>query len=336
MNLVQTTNLSQLPLSWARTNTAVPTFNTVNLPLTSAEWIPLAEIPHDTSFEQLYQEHLRPLTNGVILQSVNVGLRDYLLQQGWYAAAMGAEAILDLPWRGKRSVRELARRGRRHGTIQEVENSHRNQAKLAKLMRRSPSRQGIQLKYTERPDFDDSTRLFVFATAEQQWLGAITISTNAASSAHTELLIRHQDAPTGIMEALITAITQQLADEGFIQLSLGNVPPLPTAENDALFAQHRHPNDLWRRSQWMFKLGQRFNFAYSAKGLRRFKNKFSPRWEPLYLVASTRISWRMIAGLVQATGYLRLVQNSLSKLWPTLPTIQWRRPSTEVVALSKA
>ena len=323
MNSMQTKTLFELPLSWARTDTAVSTLKPVNLPLTSTQWVPLAEIPHDTSFEQLYQTHLRPMTNGVILQSVNVGLRNYLLQQGWHAAAMGSEAILDLPWRGKRSVRELARRGRRHGIVQEVENNYSNKGKLAQLIHRSPSRQGAQLKYTERPNFDESTRLFVFETAEKQWLGAITISTNTATSAHTELLIRHKEAPTGIMEALITAITQQLTSEGFMQLSLGNVPILPTAENKALFAQHRHPNELWLWSQLMLKFGQGLNFAYNAAGLWHFKNKFSPRWEPLYLVASKRISWRMIMGLVQATGYLKLVQSSLSNLLPPLPKINW-------------
>ena len=317
------TNLFQLPLSWARTNTAAPKFNPVKLPLTSVQWVPLAEIPHGFSFEKLYQEYLQPKSNGFILQSVNVTTRDFLLQRGWQAAAMGTEAILDLPWKGKRSVRELARRGRRHGSIQEVENNRSNQVKLAQLKRYSPSRQGVQLKYTERPNFDRSTRLFVFETIEHKWLGAVSISSNTATAAHTELLLRHQEAPIGIMEALITFIAQQLTDEGFTQLSLGNVPVLPTEENTALFAQHRHPNELWLRSQLIFKLGQRFNFVYNAEGLWQFKNKFSPRWEPTYLVSSTRISWLVIAGLMQATGYLKLVQSSLSKLWPTFPKIKW-------------
>ena len=107
------TSLSNLPLSWARTQADIPIFDTVNLPLTSVQWIPLAEVPHNLPFEELYQSYLHPHSNGVVLQSINVALRDYLIGQGWQAAALGAEAILDLPWRGKRSVRELARRGRR-------------------------------------------------------------------------------------------------------------------------------------------------------------------------------------------------------------------------------
>jgi hypothetical protein len=110
-----TDSVTHLPLSWARTNIADPVFNVVRLPYTSPGWIPTAEIPHHYSFEQVYREHLRPLADGFVLQSCGLPLRDYLIGQGCQVAAMGAEAVLDLPWRGKRSVRELSRRGRRHG-----------------------------------------------------------------------------------------------------------------------------------------------------------------------------------------------------------------------------
>ncbi|MEM7346458.1 MAG: phosphatidylglycerol lysyltransferase domain-containing protein, partial [Chloroflexota bacterium] len=263
------------------------------------------------------------LPQGFVLQSCNVALRDYLIEQGCQAAPMGAEAILDLPWRGKRSVRELARRGRRHGTIREVKFSRGNQNKLAQLMRQSPSRQGTQLKHTERSAFDETTRCFVFETAEQKWVGAITLSTVATNYAHTELLLRHKDAPVGIMEALVTAITQQLEKEGVEHLSLGNVTPLPIEENEKIFAAHRHPKELWERSQMMFRLGRAFNFAYNADGLWKFKNKFSPRWEPLYLCASPRLSWITVAGLMQAMGYNDLVWEQLLQAWPiSIPTLQ--------------
>ncbi|MEM9775766.1 MAG: phosphatidylglycerol lysyltransferase domain-containing protein [Chloroflexota bacterium] len=273
-------------------------------------------------------------SGGIILQSVNVSLRNYLIQQGWQAAAMGAEAILDLPWRGKRSVRELARRGRRHGSVQEVENTCTNQAKLAQLIEQSPSRQGVQLKHIERPDFNDSTRLFVFESADQQWLGGVTISVNTASSAHTELLIRHQDAPVGVMEALTTAIAQQLTCDGFTQLSLGNVLLVDTLENKSLFAQHYHPNEVWLRSQMMFKLSKRFDFAYNSSGLWKFKNKFSPRWEPLYLMSSKRISMLTVAEMIHATGYPKLVWNRLLKLEPTHPKNETPQTEAEAVTLS--
>ena len=158
--------------------------------------------------------------------------------------------------------------------------------------------------------------LQAFETAENKWLAAITLSTIAPHYVHTELLLRHKEAPVGIMEALITAIAQRLTLEGVSHLSLGNVTPLPAAESDAIFATYRHPKELWLRSQLSFRLGRALNFVFNAEGLWRFKNKFTPRWEPLYLCASPQLSWVTVAGLVQATGYGNLVWSRLFGSWP--------------------
>ena len=104
MNSIQTDSISQLPLSWARTSTADPVLPVIKLPFSGLGWIPTAEIPHHCSFDKLYTEHLNRLPNGFVLQSCGLPLRDYLIEQGCQVAAMGAEAILDLPWRGKSKI----------------------------------------------------------------------------------------------------------------------------------------------------------------------------------------------------------------------------------------
>ncbi len=334
MNSLQTDSILQLPLSWARTSTTEPVFNLVRLPFSSPGWIPTAEIPQRYSFNQVYREYLSSLPNGFVLQSCSLPLRDYLIRQGCQAAAMGAEAVLDLPWRGKRSVRELARRGRRHGAVHEIECSSKHRLKLAQLINNSGARQGVQLRHTERSGFDDSTRCFVFQTVEQRWLGAITLSTTAPNYVHAELLLRHREAPVGIMEAIITAIAHQLTTEGVQHFSLGAVTPLPAAESERIFSAHRHPNELWTRSQLAFRLGRALKFAYNAAGLWRFKNKFSPRWEPLYLCASPTLSWATLAGLIQATGYFHLVRNELVGLWPiSIPKVRSLLPRIDAQPL---
>lgn len=316
MNHPQTNAISRLPLSWARTDTDEPVFNTVQLPFSSPNWIPTAEIPYQYSFEQVYREFLSQMSDGFVLQSCSLSIRDYLIQQGCQVTAMGAEAVLDLPWRGKRSVRELARRGRRHGSVREIPLNPYHQHKLTQLIDEAPSRQGVRLQHTERAGFDASTRCFVLETLEARWLGAITLSTVAPDTVHTEMLLRRSDAPVGIMEALITAIAQQLDQEGVRHLSLGNVTPVPAAESEGIFAAHRHPKELWTPSQLAFKVGRAFNFAYNAEGLWRFKNKFTPRWQPSYLCGSPRLSVATVAGLIQATGYPYLVQDRLLAAWP--------------------
>jgi len=313
----RTHSISQLPRSWARTKSVKPVFNQVKLPFSALAWIPNAEIPHHYSFDQIYHQYLSSLEDGFVLQSCGLPLRDYLIKRGCQVAAMGAEAVLDLPWRGKRSLRALARRGRRNGIAREVACNETHQQKLTQLIRNAHARQGPLLKYTERAEFDAAARCFVFETAENQWVGAITLSMDAPNSYHTELLLRHPDAPVGIMEALITSIAEQLAAEGVSHLSLGSVTPLPVAESARIFVPHRHTHELWTRSQLTFRLGRMLNFAFNAEGLWQFKNKFSPRWQPLYLCASPRITWSTIIGLVSATGYFNVVGSQLLRSWST-------------------
>jgi hypothetical protein len=294
--------MSQLPLSWARTNTTQPILDQVKLPFTAANWIPTAAIPHDLSFDKLYRQYLSPLPHGFVLQSVNLALRNYLHEQGAQSAPMGTEAILDLPWRGKRSVRELARRGRRHGAVREVELNRGNQLSLVLLIQESAARQDVQLRHIERANFDESTRCFVLETPEKKWLGAITISKINAVYYHTEMLLRRADAPTGVMEALVTAIVQTLTTEGTQHLSLGTVSPIPAEEMKKIFIPHRRSSDPWLLSQIAFRVGRNLKFVFNADGLWRFKNKFSPRWEPLYLVSSSKLSLATVIGLLNEIG----------------------------------
>jgi hypothetical protein len=213
-------------------------------------------------------------------------------------------------------------------TVREIELNHLHQSKLAQLRKEAPSRQGVQLRHTERADFDESTRCFVFETSAKKWLGAITLSIVNPTYFHTEILLRHPEAPTGIMEALVTAIAQKLTQEDVRHLSLGNVTPLPAEEFEKIFTPHRRSNELWNHSYLAFGLGRKLNFAYNADGLWHFKNKFSPRWEPLYLCASPKLSWVTVAGLIHAMGYVDLVWN---RVLETLPISQSIRTSRKVI-----
>ena len=82
--------------------------------------------------------------------------------------------------------------------MHEVELNSRNQWKLNQLLKKAPSRRGVQLRYTERAELDESARCFVLETAEGKWLGAITLSTVNPTYFHTEMILRHPDAPVGV------------------------------------------------------------------------------------------------------------------------------------------
>ena len=87
-------------------------------------------------------------------------------------------------------------------------------------------------------------------------------------------LMRHvPDAPNGTMDALFAELMLWGQEQGFRWFSLG-MAPLSGFERNRLAP-------LWNRVGWLlFRYGEHF---YNFQGLREFKDKFDPVWEPRYL-----------------------------------------------------
>jgi phosphatidylglycerol lysyltransferase len=84
------------------------------------------------------------------------------------------------------------------------------------------------------------------------------------------------DAPKGSMDFLFVRIMEHLREAGFRQFNLGMAPLSGMAQRQAAPA--------WDRvGTVIFEHGERF---YNFKGLKAFKSKFHPRWEPRYLAVS--------------------------------------------------
>ena len=83
------------------------------------------------------------------------------------------------------------------------------------------------------------------------------------------------DAPPGAMDFLFVELMLWARQQGFAWFNLG-VAPLAGLE--------RHPlAPAWHRiGNFIFRHGEHF---YNFEGLRRYKAKFHPNWEPKYLVA---------------------------------------------------
>jgi len=100
-----------------------------------------------------------------------------------------------------------------------------------------------------------------------------------AGDAHEEFtvdLMRYdQDAPAGVMEYMFVELLLWGQASGFRWFSLG-VAPLSG------FERHRLA-PLWTRlGALLFRYGEHF---YNFQGLRSFKDKFDPVWEPRYLAS---------------------------------------------------
>jgi phosphatidylglycerol lysyltransferase len=87
-----------------------------------------------------------------------------------------------------------------------------------------------------------------------------------------DLMRYHHDAPDGVMEGLLIHLLKWAKQEGYRSFSLG-MAPLSGFEQSPIAP-------LWSQlGSFVYKHGEAF---YKFQGLRAYKEKFHPRWEPRY------------------------------------------------------
>lgn len=105
---------------------------------------------------------------------------------------------------------------------------------------------------------------------------ATLMVTDTRAEATVDLMRFVPEAPKGTMDFLFASILEYLRAEGYRQFNLGMAPLSGMARREAA--------PVWDRlGGTLFEHGERF---YNFKGLRAFKSKFHPRWEPRYLAVS--------------------------------------------------
>ena len=112
-------------------------------------------------------------------------------------------------------------------------------------------------------------------------LAFVTFMTTDLNTDATVGVMRHlPGASPYAMEYLFTQLALHLKAAGYHSLSLGMAPLSGMGPSPLASSWHRLAGFIWR-------VGGR---VYNFRGLRGFKNKFAPHWEPRYLAASGSIS----------------------------------------------
>lgn len=97
--------------------------------------------------------------------------------------------------------------------------------------------------------------------------------TQAGKEASIDLMRHSADAPPGTMDFLFTKLMLHYQEKGVARFGLGMAPLSGMADHELASRWHRI-------ARLLFGHGERF---YHFRGLRSFKQKFDPAWEPRYL-----------------------------------------------------
>jgi phosphatidylglycerol lysyltransferase len=98
-------------------------------------------------------------------------------------------------------------------------------------------------------------------------------TSDAKHTASVDLMRFSENAPRGVMEYLFVKLMLWARDEGYREFDLG-MAPLSGFERRALAP-------AWQRlGALVYRHGEHF---YHFRGLRQYKEKFNPEWEPRYL-----------------------------------------------------
>lgn len=105
---------------------------------------------------------------------------------------------------------------------------------------------------------------------------ATLMTTDTKEDASVDLMRYVPAAPPGTMDVLLVRLLLHFQSEGYRRFDLGMAPLSGIAEH--AFAPHWH-----KLAHLLFEHG---GSLYNFRGVRSFKDKFSPIWEPRYLATS--------------------------------------------------
>ena len=125
------------------------------------------------------------------------------------------------------------------------------------------------------PDYVQRGEVAIIRHQDRIVAFATLMSTGTHQEASIDLMRHLPDAPNSTMEFLFIRLMLHFKSQGFRCFTLGMAP---------LSGLETHPlAPLWHRfGHLIYNRGERF---YNFRGLRQFKDKFDPVWEPRYLVA---------------------------------------------------
>lgn len=242
----------------------------------------------------------------LMLYQVTGPVLELAIGMGLHVIKYGEEAIVDLPeftldTPRLRSVRKAERAAARRGLTFRIVPAAAVPVVLDELAAISDewmaakghAEKSFSLGHFSR---DYMTRFDVALVMEGERIAAFAnlwLTENHAE-ASVDLMRHRDDAPHGTMDFLFVNILQWAKDRGYQRFSLG-IAPLSGISG-------RRLAPAWARAaSLVFHHGERF---YGFRGLRSYKEKFAPRWEPRYIAGPKGITMiRTLRDLSRLIGH---------------------------------
>ena len=233
----------------------------------------------------------------LLLYQISAPVLDLAIGMGLHIVKYGEEAVVDLPdlrleTPRLRSLRKAERAAARRGLTFRVVPAAAVPVILDEL--RAISDDWLAAKGQSEKGFSlgrfDPEYLAHFDIAVAMVEDRIVAFANLWLTANREAasidLMRHRDdAPHGTMDFLFVHLLQWARERGFATFTLG-IAPLSGIDG-------RRLAPAWARAAALiFHHGERL---YGFRGLRAYKEKFSPRWEPRYIAGPRGVG--MVQGL---------------------------------------
>ncbi len=231
-----------------------------------------------------------------------------LSRLGLHPLKIGEEAIIDLgSWtlegHGRKSIRSSVRRVQRVG-YRVVELSTPLDDDVIEELRDVSDDWLTAGAHRERtftlgrfdPGYLRRTSVLAVVDDGETHSGRIVAFANILPSYQSEegnfdMMRRRSEAPNGVMELLFVGLIEHFRDQGLHGMNLG-LAPLSGLDGDA-------PSD--RALRLIHEHGRRsFNF----EGLRAFKDKWSPQWEPRFIMYRRETDLPRVATAIARAGEL--------------------------------
>ena len=131
-----------------------------------------------------------------------------------------------------------------------------------------------------KPDYIRSQPVAILRLADKIVAFATVLVTDLKQEGSVDLMRFTPEAPKGSMDFLFVRIIEYLRDKGFQTFNLGMAPLSGMSLRESA--------PVWDRiGGVIFEHAEKF---YNFKGLKAYKSKYSPRWEPRYIAVSGNAS----------------------------------------------